>query len=158
VSDDEPQGHEDSVIDPLQQLPRQRRRELRRQRGFLLEQSADVDRRQITLAGANQDARRRGEGLDFGLAKTVITATPAGSLADSPTLTALGTELGVILGTAVYMAPEQARGKVVDRRVDIWASGACTSGISTTARSSRCLAARTPASPPCRQTVRRLRS
>jgi dipeptidyl aminopeptidase/acylaminoacyl peptidase len=62
--------------------------------------------------------------LDFGLAKAMSTATPAGSLADSPTLTARGTELGVILGTAVYMAPEQARGRVVDRRADIWAFGA----------------------------------
>ena len=62
--------------------------------------------------------------LDFGLAKAM---DPAGaSSADamhSPTLTARATQMGMILGTAAYMAPEQARGRVVDRRADIWAFG-----------------------------------
>jgi Tol biopolymer transport system component len=63
--------------------------------------------------------------LDFGLAKA-FEAGP-GSRVDvmnSPTLTVHATQMGVIVGTAAYMAPEQARGKPVDRRADVWAFGA----------------------------------
>ena len=60
--------------------------------------------------------------LDFGLAKALET-TPQGDPSQSPTLTAAATQMGVILGTAAYMAPEQARGKPVDKRADIWAFG-----------------------------------
>ena len=60
--------------------------------------------------------------LDFGLAKAL--AGDAGSdPSESPTLTAAATQMGVIMGTAAYMSPEQARGKTVDRRSDIWAFG-----------------------------------
>ena len=63
--------------------------------------------------------------LDFGLAKALDPGGTSGSdAANSPTLTARATQMGVILGTAAYMAPEQARGKPVDRRADIWAFGA----------------------------------
>jgi serine/threonine-protein kinase len=62
--------------------------------------------------------------LDFGLAKAMDPV--GGSSLDamnSPTFTVRGTQLGMILGTAAYMAPEQAKGKAVDKRADIWAFG-----------------------------------
>jgi serine/threonine-protein kinase len=61
--------------------------------------------------------------LDFGLAKALATDAPAGDPAISPTITMRSTQLGVIMGTAAYMAPEQARGHSVDKRADIWAFG-----------------------------------
>ena len=61
--------------------------------------------------------------LDFGLAKALDTA-PEGDPSQSPTLTAAATQMGVIMGTAAYMSPEQAKGKGVDKRADVWAFGA----------------------------------
>jgi eukaryotic-like serine/threonine-protein kinase len=61
--------------------------------------------------------------LDFGLAKAMEPAS-SGDVSHSPTITSPAmTQAGVILGTAAYMSPEQARGKPVDRRTDIWAFG-----------------------------------
>ena len=60
--------------------------------------------------------------LDFGLAKAA-QPEPTGNPETSPTLTMRATRMGMILGTAAYMSPEQARGKSVDKRADIWAFG-----------------------------------
>jgi serine/threonine protein kinase len=72
----------------------------------------------ILMSGA------RAKVLDFGLAKAL--AGEPGSSADpqnSPTITSLGSVAGVLLGTAAYMSPEQARGKELDKRSDIWSFG-----------------------------------
>src|SRR5262244_2857321 len=61
--------------------------------------------------------------LDFGLAKDASTAAAASQATMSPTMSLAMTQAGMILGTAAYMSPEQARGKPVDRRADIWAFG-----------------------------------
>ena len=61
--------------------------------------------------------------LDFGLAKALEDTPAAEAISNSPTLSAVATRAGVILGTAAYMSPEQAKGKAVDRRADIWSFG-----------------------------------
>jgi eukaryotic-like serine/threonine-protein kinase len=61
--------------------------------------------------------------LDFGLAKAMEDDANSPDLSTSPTLSRMATQAGVLLGTAAYMSPEQAKGKPVDRRADIWAFG-----------------------------------
>ncbi|TAK10845.1 MAG: serine/threonine-protein kinase [Acidobacteria bacterium] len=78
------------------------------------------------LKPANVKVREDGavKVLDFGLAKAFDPAGGSSAdLANSPTLTAHATQMGVILGTAAYMSPEQAKGKTADRRADVWAFG-----------------------------------
>ena len=62
--------------------------------------------------------------LDFGLAKAYEAETSNTSLSNSPTISIAATQQGIILGTAAYMSPEQAKGREVDRRTDIFAFGA----------------------------------
>jgi len=78
------------------------------------------------LKPANVKARSDGalKVLDFGLAKAIEPVSSSANLAHSPTITSPDmTRQGVILGTAAYMSPEQAKGRPVDRRADIWAFG-----------------------------------
>jgi len=83
--------------------------------------------RDLKPANVKIDPKGNVKVLDFGLAKAWEPKSASGSdvlLTASPTMTQQMTEAGVLLGTAAYMSPEQARGKEVDKRSDIWAFGA----------------------------------
>ena len=82
-----------------------------------------VVHRDLKPANIKVSADDRVKILDFGLAKAVQGEAREIDAANSPTITRMATQAGVILGTAAYMSPEQAKAKPVDRRADIWAFG-----------------------------------
>jgi eukaryotic-like serine/threonine-protein kinase len=83
----------------------------------------DIIHRDLKPANVKLTPEGRVKVLDFGLAKAFESATGDSNVLNSPTLSLAATAQGVILGTAAYMSPEQARGQVVDQRADIWAFG-----------------------------------
>ncbi len=82
-----------------------------------------VIHRDLKPANIRVDAEGNVTILDFGLAKAMDIDEGDSDITNSPTMVRAATHAGVILGTAAYMSPEQARGKKVDKRADIWAFG-----------------------------------
>ncbi|MEX2271832.1 MAG: protein kinase [Vicinamibacterales bacterium] len=108
-------------------LPLDRALAIARQIATALETAHDQGVIHRDLKPANVKVRDDGavKVLDFGLAKAFAADAEAqqSAVSNSPTLTARSTQLGMIIGTAAYMSPEQAKGRPVDRRADVWAFG-----------------------------------
>jgi Tol biopolymer transport system component len=107
-------------------VPEEEALEIGRQLAAGLEEAHErhVVHRDLKPANVKVSSEGKVKILDFGLARAFVGETSEEeALENSPTITAALTGGGVILGTAAYMSPEQARGKKVDRRADIWAFG-----------------------------------
>jgi Tol biopolymer transport system component/predicted Ser/Thr protein kinase len=106
-------------------IPLEEALEIARQLGDALEAAHEsgIVHRDLKPANIKLTGSGRVKVLDFGLAKAMSGEPVSANPVNSPTLTMRSTIVGVILGTAAYMAPEQAKGKPVDRRADIWAFG-----------------------------------
>ena len=85
--------------------------------------ASGIVHRDLKPANVKLTASQEIKVLDFGLAKATSPSEAAISGEGGPTMTSAGTVAGTILGTAAYMSPEQARGRTVDRRADMWAFG-----------------------------------
>jgi eukaryotic-like serine/threonine-protein kinase len=107
-------------------LPVEEALQLARQIAEALEAAHEkgIIHRDLKPANVKLPEERKVKLLDFGLAKALSEELPPAGATLSPTITSGGTRHGVILGTAAYMSPEQARGKPTDRRTDIWSFGA----------------------------------
>jgi serine/threonine-protein kinase len=116
-----------TLADRIQQgpLPLNEALALARQIGDALEAAHEKGIVHRDLKPANIKIKADGavKVLDFGLAKIAEQAASTGNPEESPTVAMGATIAGQIMGTAAYMAPEQARGKAVDKRADIWAFG-----------------------------------
>ena len=105
-------------------LPVEEALEVARQIADALEAAHEkgVIHRDLKPANVKRTPEGKVKVLDFGLAKA-LTREGAPDVTSSPTMTAAATQAGVVIGTAAYMSPEQARGKAADKRSDIWAFG-----------------------------------
>jgi Tol biopolymer transport system component len=121
------EGHDLSVLIARGPMPLDEALPIARQIADALEAAHEQGIIHRDLKPANIKVRPDGtvKVLDFGLAKAMDPAgTSSANAMNSPTLSIHATQAGMILGTAAYMSPEQARGRFVDRRADIWAFGA----------------------------------
>ncbi|MBK5294412.1 MAG: protein kinase [Acidobacteriia bacterium] len=96
--------------------------------------SKGVIHRDLKPANVKLTAEGNVKVLDFGLAKAMSDEQRSADPANSPTLTLRATATGVIMGTAAYMSPEQAKGEDTDKRADVWAFGALLYEMLTGAR------------------------